>query len=38
MYILDDGYYHDAKIDVNQMNKYGISKLMSYKEYKNLKD
>lgn len=35
MYILNDGYYHDGKVDINQMNQYDISNLMTYKEYKN---
>lgn len=29
MYILNDGYYHQAKIPVNQINKYDISNFMS---------
>ncbi|OFV71350.1 hypothetical protein [Acetobacterium wieringae] len=38
MYIFNDGYYHYGKVDVNQMNKYDINKLVTYKEYKNSKD
>jgi len=33
MYIVNDGYYHNAKIPVNQINKYDISNLMNYKEF-----
>ena len=29
MYIVNNGYYHQAKIPVNQINKYDISNFMS---------
>ncbi len=36
MYILNDGYYHSAEVNVNQMNKYDISQIMTYEEFKKL--